>query len=811
MLFNPSRLCCALLAATTSFPAVQAQDGKTRFALEEVLITARKMEEGLQNTPLAVTAFTAQELENRGAVDVTDIAASAPNVHFESGGATSGMSATPTVFIRGIGQSDFNINNDPAVGMYVDGIYMGQMLGSMTDLLDLERVEVLRGPQGTLFGRNSIGGAINLISKKPDLNESEGRLSLSFGERDLIFARGAVNVPLSSTAAVRVSGFYREREGYIDAVQYDDFKLGGEETWGARLALRWEPSDSFYADFAAERSERNDPPAAIVPVALGNVSLNPGSGNVRGDNRSTMASGFRFNTGRNAPNPAAPLPPPPAQFVSPDTATCSNPALVNTSLDCMGNAHVMGMDKVNSLWVDSSGAVITPDQQLEQQGISMVLGWDTSVGTLTLTSAYKDMEAEFFNDNDFTPFIIFHNNNDKFSQEQVSHELQFTGKAMDSVSYVAGLYYFEESGRQTISLVAPMLPPAGAPPAAPTLPFFQEVHRDVGNESTAVYGQINYDLTQTLHLTLGARYTENTKDIDLGLFRGARENPWTNINERGSLEIEETNILVNLSYDFSDTVMVYMQFADGFRDGGWPVRFPGLPVGIPPLETVEFGPEYVDSYEVGLKATFADNRLRVNAAIFSADYSDMQIQFSDPMLNGAPNTSNLGESTIRGFELEANWLATDNLRFDLSLGLLDADLKRVAGERLATGADNVAGFITADNELPYTPEIQAAIGANYSVNLGGGAVINSRIDWIYTDDQFFTIENSPLNFQEAYSKVNAKVSYIAPDDTWELAIGARNLTDKTYSTVGRTQSDSASAFINVARPREVYMQALYRF
>ena len=237
------------------------------------------MEEGLQNAPLAVSALTAQEMENRGAVDVTDIAAAAPNVHFESGGATSGMSSTPTVFIRGIGQSDFNINNDPAVGVYIDGIYMGRMLGSMADLLDLERSEVLRGPQGTLFGRNSIGGAINLISKKPDPTGTSGNLSLSLGERDLVFAKGAVNLPLSDTAAVRASGFYRERDGYVDAVQYDDFELGGEEVWGARLALRLEPTDTFFADFAVEISERNDPPAAIVPVAL--RVINPGSGDVR--------------------------------------------------------------------------------------------------------------------------------------------------------------------------------------------------------------------------------------------------------------------------------------------------------------------------------------------------------------------------------------------------------------------------------------------------------------------------------------------------------------------------------------------------
>jgi iron complex outermembrane receptor protein len=806
-----SRLAVAVLVGSAGLNAAQSQESSSRFALEEVLITARKIEEGLQNAPIAVSALTAQEMENRGAVDVTDIAAAAPNVHFESGGATSGMSATPTVFIRGIGQSDFNINNDPAVGVYIDGIYMGRMLGSMADLLDLERSEVLRGPQGTLFGRNSIGGAINLVSKKPDTGRTSGNLSLSLGERDLVFAKGAANIPLSDTAAIRASGFYRERDGYVDAIQYDDLELGGEKVWGARLALRWAPTETFYADFAIERSERSDPPAAIVPTALGNVSLNPGSGNVPGDGRSTMPSAFRFNTGQNAPNPAAPLPPPPAAWVSPDTATCSNPSLVNSSFDCLGNAHVLGMGGVNSRWTDSAGNFITPEQELEQQGASLVLGWETDLGTLTLTSAYKDMDASFVNDNDFTPFVIFHNNNDEFSQDQVSHELQFAGDATEKLSFVAGLYYFRETGTQTISLVAPMLPPAGAPPARPTLPFLQQIDRDIDNDSIAVYGQINYDFTSKLHLTLGARYTENTKEIDLGLFRGDQSNPWKVVEESDTLEIFETNVLVNLSYDLNDSTMVYAQFADGFRDGGWPVRFPGLPIGIPPLDTVEFGPEFVDSIEIGLKTTLADDKLRLNAAIFSADYSDMQIQFSDPLLNGAPNTSNLGESTIRGLELELNWLATDNLRVDVALGYLDANLKSVTGGQLATGADNVAGFITADNELPYTPEIQAAIGANYAINLAGGGLINSRIDWIYTDDQFFTIENDKRNFQEAFSRVNAKVTYITPSEKWEISIGARNLTDETYSTIGRTQSDSGSSFVNVARPREAYLQAMYRF
>ena len=798
---------------TSLFAAsVFAEDGGTtsRFVIEEVVVTARKVEEGLQDAALAVSAFSSQELENRGALDVTDVAMAAPNVHFQTGGATSGMSAAPTVFIRGIGQSDFNINNDPAVGMYIDGIYLGRMIGSLTDLLDLERAEVLRGPQGTLFGRNSIGGAINLISKKPDPTAFDGTLSASVGQRDYRFLKGSVNIPLSDSAAARLSGFFREREGYVDAVQYNDFKLGGEDVWGVRAAIRLEPSDNFSIDITADWSERRDPPAAVVPVALGNVSANPGSGDVAGDDRSSFASAFRFNTGQ-AHYGSAPLPPPNAAWIASDTTLCSNQATVNTSFECYGNAHLLGDDEVNSLWVDKAGNAIKPDQEIDQGGVSLVLNWDLGFGTLTSTTAYREFEASFTNDNDFTPFVIFHNSNDEFSQEQLSQELQLTGMIGERLTYVTGLYYFEEDGIQTISLIAPMLPPAGAPPARAFLPFFQTIDREIDNSSKAVYGQITYDMSDAVSLTVGARYTDNEKNVELGMFRGDQSAPWFSLVRDDSATVDETNVLVNLSWSLNDDVMVYGQFADGFRDGGWPVRFPGLPIGIPVLGTVAFGPESVDSIEFGFKATWLDGRVRLNAAVFNSSYEDMQIQFSDPSLNGAPNTSNLGESSIRGFEAELNFLATDNLRFDFSLGYLDAELDSVTGGGLVTGADNTRGLLTKANELPYAPEIQFAAGLNHSVDLHSGAYINTRVDWIYSDDQFYTIENSSRNEQKSYSLINAKITYVNSAENWEVALGARNLADEEYSTIGRTQADSGSSFVSVGRPREIYLQATYRF
>jgi iron complex outermembrane receptor protein len=807
------------LCAASTFVKAQEQEIKeeeqipsdSRYAIEKILVVARKVEEGLQDAPLAISAFTAKDLENRGAVDITDVAAASPNVHFQTGGATSGVSAAPTVFIRGVGQSDFNVNNDPAVGMYIDGIYLGRMMGSLTDLLDLERAEILRGPQGTLFGRNSIGGAINLISKKPDpTDEFSGNLSAGIGDRNYRYFKGSINVPISDDYAARLSMFARQRDGYVDAVQYDNLKLGDEDVWGLRGSLRYNLTENFTIDFAADWSERNDSPAAVLPVRLGNISANPGSGNVPGDDRSTFPTGFRFNTGL-AHYGSAPIPPPNAAYISTDIITCSNQALVNTSLDCYGAAHILGNKQVNSVWVNKAGEKIVPEQLLDTGGASMILTLNTDFGTITSTTSYRTMDASFNNDNDFTPFIIFQNLNDQFTQDQFSQEIQIAGELSDSLQYIVGIYAFQEDAQQDVSLVTPLLPPAGAPPAAATLPFFQTIERKVENESNAVYGQIVYAISDSLALTGGLRYTKNEKYIDLYLFRGSEDSAWFTVGKEDSASESEVNALANLAWKIDKDIMIYGQVSNGFRDGGWPVRFPGLPTGIPDLSGVEFGPEKVQAYEFGIKSSLFDNLLRFNAAIFRTNYTDMQLEFSDPLLNGAPNTSNLGEAVISGFEIEANYLATNNLRFDIAIGYLNDDLKSLIGDELISGADNTVTTITTDNSLPFTPDWQISAGMSHSVDFEDSSYIRSRLDVVFSDKQFFTIENNPLNAEDAYTIVNASITYITSAEDCEFTLGAKNLLDEEYSTVSRSQSDSGSAISNLARPREIYLQARYLF
>ena len=257
-----------LMYAGPTFAQTNGQDeeqSRSRYAIDEIVISARRKEEGLQEAPIAVTALSAVELENRAAVDVIDFADVAPNVNFKAGGNISGFGAAPVVTIRGVGQSDFVINTDPAVGIYTDGVYLGRSIGSVLDLVDVERIEALRGPQGTLFGRNSIGGAINVIAKKPDPSAGlNGYASAALGENGYVLLRGSANVPLGETLAFRGSVVHRERDGFIEALQYNDLDLGAENVTAFRGAVRWEPTDSFTLDLDGDFTSRNDSPAPNI-------------------------------------------------------------------------------------------------------------------------------------------------------------------------------------------------------------------------------------------------------------------------------------------------------------------------------------------------------------------------------------------------------------------------------------------------------------------------------------------------------------------------------------------------------------------
>jgi len=759
--------------------AAQEQAGQSSIGIQEVVVTARKVEESIQDTPVAVSAFSNNDLKVRGALDVTDVAKASPNVTIDSGASFSGSSATPVVFIRGIGQQDFVITSDPAVGVYLDGVYIARTVGSLLDLVDIERVEVLRGPQGTLFGRNSIGGAVSVISKKPEPGFS-GSVEATAGEDDWYEGRAILNVPISDTLLTRVSAMGRTRDGFVDAVNYDSFKLGGRELWGVRGQARWLPSDDITFDVSVDYQQDRSGPAPWRTVSFGNGSLPNGTG--------VFANFFNAATG---------------------DPTCLTDAGVRNNPTCAGPVHLLS-DKFesNSLWVDLEGNQVEPEQELDVVGVSFDFKWALPFGDFQSITAYRAFDATFNNDLDGLPLLVFHNINENFDNEQMSQELQLTGSSFAGrLDWVTGLYLFHEEGEENVTILAAGIPP-GVPNPFPRAPRFLGDSRKINNNSYAAFAQGTLHLfDDRLHVTGGLRFTKDEKTFtfqqDVGGNFGRRVS--------GFQEVDKLNPLISGAFDITDNIMVYVSYSEGFRDGGFPARATGVTDTI-----LSFDPEEVSVIEGGVKSSWLDERVRMNLAVFNTDYTDYQVSATDP--NAPPElrasgVSNIPSVTIQGVEVEASALVTESLRLDLTLGYLDDEIDDTGGELFSGNLppSPVAFPLTTDSSLPFTPEWTWDLGASYSHFLPNGGELLLRGDWIYTDEQFFGIENLPEQFQDAYSQVNASLTYRHPGDRWEAVLGATNLTDEVWSTTAIFSLPGSSFTRTVSRPRTVYGTVRFYF
>ncbi len=753
---------------------VSAAEEESALVHEEVIVTARRREESLQTVPLAVSVLTGEELVEQGGMKIDAIGKLVPNVHFEAAGGTSGVKS-PIVFIRGMGQNDFIPVEDPAVGIYLDGVYMGRNIGSVFDLVDIERVEVLRGPQGTLFGRNTIGGAVNIISKKPG-DEFGGSLKVAGGDEGYLEAQGSVNLPLGDRAAARLSGFVRERDGYVQALQHDDLELGSDDIWGLRGSLRAELTDSFSLDIALDYSKAEETPGAISPIA--------GIGGFDGEVITLLppAQLFAFFYNRD---------------YSGDAASCLTGAGQAANTACYG--PVWNTDdpyKINSSYVDNTGTQIDPEQSVEVWGGNVTATWQIGSVELKSITSYREFDIGFFNDLDFSPYILFANNHDEYTQEQWSQELQLSGTAMsDRMDYLLGFYYFDEEGHEAIFNQISFAPPLAAPPDF----FFQYLDRFIDNDSWAVFGQVNFDLTETLTLTVGGRYTESNKDFALITERRA---PAPISVQGGKLTTEEFTPLVSLAWQVQEDVMVYATWSEGYRDGSYAARFTGaVPDPLP-----NYDPEYVNNYEIGVKTTLLDGRMRLNATAFLMDYEDMQINASSDEVTTSSTKANLGDATISGVELEISALVTENLTLGLNLGILDDDIDSLKGTLISNTV-----VIDETSDLPNTPNWTLSLMAKYEIPLNNGSRLAFRADYVAKDDYYSRAENIPELLIDNYENLNVSGTFISPGGDWEVGVGVRNATDEFYYQSATPFATFGLSFGQPVRPRTWYGSLTYNF
>ena len=758
-------LLLSVVAGSLVLPAVSYAQ------IEEIVVTAQKREENLQDTPIAITAFTAEGLEGRMINDISKLADFTPNVIFDTTTPISGLSNGAAVFIRGVGQLDFGLTTDPGVGTYIDGVYSSRAVGGVLDVVDIERIEILRGSQGTLFGRNTIGGAINITTKRP-AETFGGILEATFGEFDRTDFKGSLDVPVTEKFRTKFAFSSKNRDGFVDRISVGD-KLGDEDRQSARGSFLLQATDDIELYATLDYTNISEQSAGSVMVGITEF---PGAPPLL-----APSSTWAYNRLFVPANPGA-VPYTAEEFL----------------LDGNDRTLATGPTGTN---LDSIGATLT-------------FTWSLPWFEFKSISSYRDTEGEFFRDPDNSSIQITETSNPNYNHEQFSEELQVTGALFNErLQYVLGAYFFEEDG--TDDVFVPIYGAIPTPAGLLALPLYINNFVTVDNNSKAVFGQGTFDATEQIALTFGLRYTEDEKGF--GYHQYISPDPEGTIAVVALLgppvaapgpasalilplevsdEFSELNIRVGIEYQFNDDTLFYFTYADGFKSGGFNFRYV-----VPRVDPLAFDPETLESYEVGVKWQGLDDRLRINAAGFISEYSDVQIQLFET--GGGPLTQNAGVADIIGVEVEVTAVPHESLLLNAGFGYIDAEY-----DALNLPTTNVAQAISLDTKLPNTPETTVNISAEYTHAVQWGSVI-IRGDYHYTDDLYNDAQNSPFLYQEGYHTFNASLTFTTGN--WDLSVFGTNLTDKRFIYSGDSNFGLGFHEANYNRPREFGGLVRYRF
>lgn len=731
------------LACCGSVETSVASDAAVAVMLEEVVVTARKVEESLQRVPVSVSVVSGEELAQRSLDNLAAVGQSVPNFTFAERGASGRGSGV--IYIRGVGQSDVRPTYDPAVGVYVDGVFLGRMQGNNLDTMDVERLEVLRGPQGTLFGKNTSGGAVNIITRKPDLTDFFGKVQLTGGSRSRFDALASFNIPLlEDRAALLISGSRRTQDGY--GARADGQSTGSTDRTSGRLSLLLQATERLSVLLSGD-AETYDETNSVFKL----ISIYPNAPPIAALNAFTP---FTYDD----------------RWLSP------------------------------SDFFNYAGGPNSSRGDLA--GTSLTLSYDAQWATLKSISAYRRNTVHSDQDADLSPITIL-DEYDVARQDQYSQELQATGASLDDrLTWVLGLYYFREDVHNKVDF----------PLVTPLFGFsrsFSNDH-DISNESAAAYGQGSYNLTDQLRLTAGLRYTRDEKEVD----RGNLAYPGGTLREpRFERAATSTDVSPRIGFDYqwTDAVMTYVSAAKGYKAGGFNGRASNN-AGFN-----EYQPEEVTTYELGLRSDLFDRRVRLNATAFYSDYSDLQLQISgSTTVNGAPApfniVTNVPEARIVGGELELQVVPARGLTLSAQLGITDAEYTE-----LPTDAQFIAAQLIDENSrFVYTPETSIAVATEYATKLSDSVAVTGRIDYAHKSTIHYDLANSPLNRQDPYGLVNARLTFEHLVSGLSISVFGTNLTDEHYIIGGFDDADTPNpglgfAFVNMGRPREWGVSAQWRF
>ena len=851
----------------TTAPAAQESGG-----LAEVVVTAERRAENIQNVPIAVTAFTADALQSRNLSNVQTLGALSPGVNLDAGAPFSGDRSVLSASIRGIGQDDFAFNLNPAVGVYLDGVYLARTIGANQNLLDVDRVEILKGPQGTLFGANTEGGAISIVTHTPGNEEKFTAQATggSFDRRDFAFTGDLPLIKDTLLSSITVSS--QVRNGYVNVIPYPtnspqgetsfvvdpqtaypksayqtSDNYGGYNTQSIRGKLLWNASDKLTVTTTADWTHQDQTalPYEVLGVYSGNLNASTFSTLYNlciSNNASTLPAAIQAAGGPPVGTPVNGL------FAN----MCSNPRARVPGLS-IGGAPLLGSGYVggpagpfnagnvaNGLTylgsnsprlyfdyaatdtgsIDSSYANGPDFARLDSFGSSVTATYALSdTETLKSISGYRQITWLIGTDLDGTPETL-QEVSDHQHQWQVSQEFQLLGKEFnDRLNYVAGLYYFEEAG-----FVHDYVPFEG-------ILYVYDFQNDVNNKNEAAFFHADYKLTDQLGFTAGGRYTDVQEEFiggqgDLNDFPVGSGTPLRYFppgDNSQSWHIFDPT--VGVQYHFNNDVMAYLSWGKGFKAGGWTTRLSSV---ITSGTQAQFSPEYSKTWELGLKSTWFEQHLRANAAIFYTDYDGIQLNIQEGI---SPVYTNAGNAKIKGAELELQSIVGGGLSLNFAGSYIDAyytyvnpnaDIPEYA---LADGTTvcpvtvgsvgqvicGVKGGNQLDAQLPKTPKYKIALFPQYDYFLPSEATVRVIADFTYTAQMFNDSLNTPQLRRPATRMLNASIHYIAPNNSYDVAFGGTNLTNDRYIIGGSPNYGAGEVGGYINEPREWYLQVTMKF
>jgi iron complex outermembrane receptor protein len=750
---------CVLMSSAVAAPLALAQESTTATneqattseqapasaarTLDTVTVTARRRSESIQDVPVAVSAFSEEALKDLQASNIDGLQGAVPNMNIVQG---RGSSNSVNVFIRGIGQPDALQTFDPGVGMYVDDVYYSRINGALFSLFDVQQVEVLRGPQGTLYGKNSTGGAIKISTKNP-FDDEGGSVEGTVGDYGRAEGRFYLSSRFSDTVAGSIAGGWISNDGYVrdpaTGQHYND-----EDTRAVRGKIAFRPSDTFNATLSLDYTHQDNAltlgrptaPLFATDLVFGQVLLSPAP---TGDYDYEARTSF-----------------------SPDKG-----------------------------------------QELTHKGVSLNMGWNLSQAWLLKSiTSYRKLDTASYIDIDASQFEL----GDVFvavDQSQFSQELQLQYDNGGNVKSVFGLYFQDEKVPSHQEAYADdFIRFLGTP-----VTFLRTIDDDLHTRSYAAFGHVSWEFSPSWTLATGLRYTHETKDYDRststfwGAPLGALDATFAFADSASWSALTPS---LSLQKAFSDNLMGYVSANRGFKSGGFNGRANSA------SEVSSFNPEFVWTYEAGLKMQSADRRLRGNLAVFHSDYKDFQARVSEVTNPGAPIPTfafpvlNAAELSITGIEFEGVALLGEATQLSTQLGWMDAKYDTFEDPRVAANPA-LAGL---HEHVPFSPDFTGRVALQHSFTLGDNGVLAIGGDASYRSETWLSVDNRDGLKQGAYTLFGLYGVWDSPQYAWQVRAGVRNLTDETYKTEGQEFSSVGNiqtAYFGL--PRNYYVSLRYNF